>query len=732
MLDDLPDSSLARNTLISKAICGGNSLFLDETKAFLPKTTPVTGFNTFTFDDSPEKGLSFARGTSRRLLFNELPDTVYPSQTEYAYKSLVEQELRGLHQISGLSFADLPDTRRRTFVPPGRSLAQTPAETWQSIVEFEKDPFYQVGAFYGRSVATTKGTGSCSAWLFGGPYLMTAAHCREPRVPWEHPSIPPYPSYEIDARFGIYGKGLSPQEQKLLNYQEVLCLANKAYSGGNPYECMSKYSHYARGIQDAYDRLIDLGIPEEYIQKVPLRWVDEEINNPGSYSHTKEYLGMVPEYHKFRCRFQGTWSARQAFIPSSPLHRDIDYFECPPYNLRYKLPWSSLYEEVPLLPSHIFGHIPVEWGPQEQKYNYLDRSVYFLSVNNPVSYDRHHVVLSPNGRITQLLKYSSGLKISDDPYWKGRPIKEVYPNDFEVTGVNLKPGSSGGACMDFLTNRAIGLYSEGPDSRADSINQIAFIPQNISNLQWPLSIIYPFTVRPTKFTDWLYPQNNSTYIQQECPPGFAAAGVIGSAAKNYTSKEEWLGNLGLVCMPFEFPSIQNNIIYHQYQFEHAKVIAGGSEDTGSPTPLQGIPFDEYINENLATGDMLPRMYVIDLIIRGTFGGLRHKYIAFARPGFQQHFAMCPPGHYLQNMLLSSSPTQIDNILLLWCARGGSRGVVPRQPRGNSIGASASFRSDDSTLLNFGCKQGYVIDGMNVQNNKNNYIRNIQFRCRDIS
>ncbi|MEM7106565.1 MAG: hypothetical protein AAF502_25815, partial [Bacteroidota bacterium] len=619
---------------------------------------------------------------TRMLTDPELPDALPSSNSEIFNRNTINFQ------------NDLPDifSPEPSRPQPG-GYAQTPTN-WAPILSFSDSPVYQVGSLYGRAVGLLEipivPKELCSGWLSGGPYLITAEHCRADKKSVNTGRIPKS-KRTAPITFGQYFDKMSQD----------------------------------KAIQDARNRLIDLGIPAKYVN---------------SLSPKKLF--------KFETTIIDTSNR------ASEGWRDIDYHQITPKELSsalydfgtpkktYTLPTTPpSEEEVTILPSHIFGHIPLT--SIENKHSIVNQSVYSLSINKDPAFGKiggftlPQALLSPNGRIYELTE-------TTEP---GKTFRCDAPSllcDSAKSSYYIRGGSSGGAAMYLTGNIAIGVNSYISPKGVPYYAAFDLLPRKAFRYRLPLGkkffsqesidLYRKFQKEKTEFTKYqsslkpgMIGKTNGTKRLLECQPGYAAAGIVASSispnnttSRNHNVGSGRIGNFGLICLPMFKKKA------YTYSFSHAKVVASGSIDLSTFNDFRAVskddylPFDIYINEYLTTNGPFGRNPSLQIFTNNVL------YPSV----YQQQFTMCAPGYYIKEIEFLTNEyngkTLIESIQKLGCQSFDGKKFY-KQPLRQPIGAAFLTLQSKKKVLS--CPNGFIVDAAEVHSEQ--YANSIKFRCKKI-
>lgn len=559
------------------------------------------------------------------------------------------------------------------------------------------------------------GMRTCSGTNFGGDYFITAAHCGD--------------------RVHVNDKATFS-----------LGLMGTIDDRSNPYKL---------GIQYARNRLIDLGLPSHAVTQI----IDSE-KQLRATNNKRLPSSIRYKQHQFYC--DQRWTGGSGYNNQQNEWRDIAVYQCQPnvfsYNLHSFGHRNILFSEnFGLLPSHIYGqaYLASEALRSENSFpiatlgsNYLPFP-YALEDKFPRDPKNNPFL------VQQYVTQGKSIPARDSGRAKAPIVKK---RAILHTGYVI-PGTSGGLVMDPNTHQGIAIVSQMKAKSLSAQDQdgTAFdawftyshtIPTRLQQLFTLPSPVYEQRFLTTNRSSSNFSSGTSygSRSQLTCPPGFAAAGVVGSYLKggryNIGNSRRIIpdlpGNFGFVCLPFidftkkadfdfkykrrkptdiyspngrtpdntndqdvdlrpKMPKLNNTVPTHN--FEQAVVISTGSLDTQlqqqtwSPTRNQSSlrPFDQYMSEVLST-QIFNRSYSL-----------------------QQSFTMCPPGYYIQELWIASNGnvSAVEKILVLTCSKASSNQVVYRVPRGSIGMTSSSVNLSRSLVSNVACPKGSVIDGVTI-------------------
>lgn len=387
-------------------------------------------------------------------------------------------------------------------------------EDWDFIPLFENHNTYKVGARYARAVGQF---GGCSSFLIDDEYVTTARHCR------------PETLTRRRMTFGRYG-----------------------VASGN----------YERGIQDARNRLQDIGFPVGFVSNLSRA----DLQSWDCHMVSSEY--------------------------TSSQKRDIDHWKCSSHIFIMTLPVKIKFSDNPTIqertrnygvhiyPGHIYGHYNVRPGHRYEGYKLYGASFNYKSSQSPV---HRSVLLSPSGFITD----------RNNAYILGG---KYHKNGFEYIGTDMVAGSSGGPIIGRNDHRVIGVHSKGSHShgsrksyttsyisRQINYNIGAYMSSRVLQYNATEPKKYYLSLTATSRTRWIG-GTGGTLHDMKCPEGFLAAGIVHS-----NSSRRYVGNFGLICVPFWNSLLEN-------QLDRAVVIAGGSHDTKRGSIQKD--FNTFTKENL--------------------------------------------------------------------------------------------------------------------------------------
>lgn len=658
----------------------------------------------------PDTVITPHRTRSECTVITLYPDTLQPMKhSTFSPKRVVQQAYfnspdtaRVLPNHIQLEHATLPGiiddpnnhfsiTTNRSFSKKSTSLAQIPTDRpVTNLPYFFDDPYYQIGAFYGKAVGMTYVQGPpkhpkawrCTTWISGGPFIITNEHCY--RNSQKVKDLPEFPFPVRLAAFGLFG-------QKDSENHDV-------------------------GLQFIENRLIDLGIPNSDVSQL-------------------KYLPYDPG---FTCRIvDDEMNAYGNF-------RDIAYYQCDPLPITYSL--SGHQEHVQLLPSHIFGHIPIVANEIKKKFKLPPATRVSEPINPPVQ--AYHIGMAfDNDKPIGMKK--DGLFLSPDfIHSVGRPIGWTdYAYGYTISGWT-RLGVSGSPLLD-TQNQAIGIIDSLTGANDFPENALAFTGREVvydslfaKNATVPGLVKHAY-IEPSLTSGLSHVVPRSTQESFTCPYGYASAGIIGSSIRyapktlfpnaSLPDEPNAIGNLGLVCLPYapqgslnllKVPhpylprmkfrsdpegsgtkdSYQPIIPTPLYQFDHARVVSGSSIDTGFSIQ-NSYNFDVYLNSNLSSGRF-------------------DKSYTFGTTGQQQSFAMCPPGYFLDGIMFSHHGIIMERVILLRCINPTTKWVFIRKPR-QPIGASDSQISakNITTLL---CPRNHVV--IRLDRSNPDWVNNLDLGC----
>tara|TARA_B100000609_G_C17219343_1_gene438892 strand:- start:91 stop:1833 length:1743 start_codon:yes stop_codon:yes gene_type:complete len=565
-------------------------------------------------------------------------------------------------------------------------------------------------------------TVGCSSWLLGGPWLATAAHCRTTEYcylqPWEKP-----PKVTAPIDFGMY-------------------------------------TSRKNAIQNIRERMNALGIPEPQTNKS-----DQELYT----SDLESFLQMT-----------GTTTETQAYSYGYKNQcADVDYLKLETEPIYWSLPrkfkgsFSFDWEETQLYPSDVWGSIPIlrdreALNPKHSSFR-KDRRFYVLHVNKLAGSKKREVLITPaEGRLVEPF----GLIPS--------ALQKPTSHYFYLVNSDWAHGSSGGATIDFdsdraagvvsgwglggyyisatVNNKAIDLPKEGEDNantkeliyidnpiRRQSTQASLFSPniylggpqktispkstQTIKNASIETEIL-PY-IPATRFSNWAGLRQDRHVQAYNCPKGYVSAGLIGSSVftpheipgieSQFWSKTDYsfAGNLGTVCLPYR----------DEYEFYHAKVSASGSIATNHKQAFQ-MPFNEYYPSSLYLDAIAPN-----------YPKSKRDPQAREISNLQfQKFGMCAPGYFMTGIkLLLNKKSRIQSIEAIDCVRKNpprnwkrvsyyERPFVDLQSK-PIIGEKTNTSLTEKHIH---CPDGYVVDGIELSKEPITGFPNaVRLRCRKI-
>ncbi len=562
---------------------------------------------------------------------------------------------------------------------------------------------YKVGARYGRSVGrlqTPRG-GFCSSWLVGGPTLLTAAHCGPHWPCLNSPKAPRtlFPDTARVTRNVVFGE-YDPENR-------IMRTGQAGGVGGNDY---------------LEGRLRSLGFPEVVYTSSGLQ---------------------IPRFWQLRTSLKTFGSRVDSTSNSRPFQcRDVLLMRASGRSVNYRLNVMDkrsgfprlVEEELQFLPSFAWGTIPL-MNEADRKNCPSFGPTLGVEPRCPGPGGFRNVKIVPTRKIYILQSQEAevyGNKKQTLLSFDGEVAKEFLEGNQQKTFVGKdlywEKGSSGGAILDLLTNRATGVLSEWApfmgnvfhpnagvrttlvskntdDTIARDAKEV-YDPERYPHFSLCLSNLFANAMRssvsePTEFDTLL------------CPRGMVAAGVLGSRGR---SDRDRMGNFGFVCIPFGGGS---SFGARQYLFDQARVIATGSRDTGrglfrrvGSQPTDGEKFDTYINEVVVRQDLNQRL----------------RDLGFARNVFAQgvtierttqSFSNCPPNYYLNGMLVEFDSFQrpmLKRVPLLFCENADqSRLHIREVPQGPDLLGGVS--SDGEQLKLIRCPPGCFIKGLAFQRDR---------------
>lgn len=533
---------------------------------------------------------------------------------------------------------------------------------------------HKVGGRYGRAIARfpspicgekTKKY-NCSSWLAGGPFLFTSKHCRKM-------------CNENEAVFPVFGN---------FTFEDELVRTGKTNQNAR--------NNYVE------NRLISLGLQRKILYPVGvgpnIGRRPRLLNSIARVESPTNGRRLTPSEltSRFKCTLSGTGDTSEFH------HRDVDWYRCEPLDVFYDIGvnedgvYKVVQEKVRLLPSHIWGSVPLITKNERRRscalpfLNDCDpesiirngRHVFILQRNQPAVYgDLEQTLLSYNGRIEPKEIYQEKTFFSKDLYWEG--------------------GSSGGAVLDLFRNRALGVLSGSYASLVpNSFLRTEIVPQNYDSAleKYKKEVAgKPMRTCSGSLSSFIKGRVFKSFNSISCPQGMVAAGIIGS--KGPLTKGR-IGNFGLVCLPFS----------KDYLLDQAQVIATGSADTarGVYKPINngvrtisGESLNTYINEVVTRRQATPNDFL--------------PWISSSRLTVEhqpQVFTMCPPNYFLRSISVQFDPSQSPMLLsipTIECANhSGQRTVTQVIPEGFSqLGGWSRWRK---TKL-FGCSGNCFINGL---------------------
>ena len=512
----------------------------------------------------------------------------------------------------------------------------------------------------------------CTYWLGGGDLLISAAHCRD--------------NMGIDPVINFSSAFSGCQLNRTFN-RDFICWTvpsvcptvkfsdrivskrkNVPFLFGLKPGTDSQYEKLA--LRAARERMIDLGVPEHSVRNDPL------------------YLGN--SLTRFSC------DLRDSSFRKSDGCRDIDFFQCGRKTFSFKS-FDSLVndENFTLLPSAIYGSVPIDIlqkikvGEEYSVISFNQRAQDVGHIKKPL-----HMLYSPSGKIESVDPLGS--------YFQGR-------------GAYFFPGSSGAPAIDPVSKRALGIASfQWFNIGTLDTDEFTTIPGRLFKYldPWPFHSFSSNVnvLGSVKNSNRVGKGKANSPVSLSCPRGYAVAGLVASTISDRITPRFFIGNLGLVCLPFS----------RDYQFEHAVVIAGGSVDTSEKssgpigqTSRQSMPFDVYMVEHFTSGGLRipPKKSTRSLLMK------------------PQSFQMCPPNYFLQEVSVQERFRQgsglgyIQTVHGLECRRFDqtkkSYPVKPRLPMGDR-----RF----TNLSKVQCPAGSFVTGMNIWVDQ--YTNAFEFKCSE--
>lgn len=573
------------------------------------------------------------------------------------------------------------------------------------IPQFYNNPYLQTGAFYGRAIGTGSG---CTFWNIGGPFVLTASHCDPSlasnpggvvQLRWgrygERWNDPNYPRTDNRGRYTLNPGALDLQErlsQIGIPLHKIITVDGIRATRSDKLDLLAKLM----GVEDSdrwnctFDNTFSA-----VSQRSPDR-VLANCNSPGTREKTRDIS-------VYRCNPK----LLEVAIPPTPFQQnEKELVLVWPSNLfghipilpdRYRLfpTYPTFNFPLYLLAHNHFSSVRVrpdasgQPGPDElvgrtDPHNYLSPGLYshnrYDGCRGPALYMDYGYTIggSSGGAIMTLFdhvankfpfptdwiplrNYSPAISVGG---WYEKPLNQIisplnaygsyiplralsFTAPFSSSGISSLLPNEGGISVrtnprDLLEGCSLDLY-DNPENDAQKRENQAITKRNES-------------LRKSRCIQQRIFGKISGEVPEliGCPNGFAAAGVVASTISSrppqnrneIRNNSQYIGNLGLVCLPYGLPLFYNN------HLSRALVFASGSRDVSiqnsnanglmNRRAAQGVPLNVYMNEYLSTFSNQSRSFSCP-----GFQALRRS--------FQQDLAMCPPGYYIQDIDFLTEP-----------------------------------------------------------------------------